>query len=226
MLLQDRAGIGSGAFEQAANDVDAPRQRRRRASGNVFTTFSTGTPQLYVDVDRDKAQMLRRAAGGNIFDALQVYLGSAYVNDFNMFGRTFQVTAQADASFRMQPENIARISDAQRRRGRWCRSAPSSTSAMSTGPDRMPRYNLFPAAEVQRRDAAPGVSTGQALTPHGAARQARAARGHHLRVDRPVLPGEAKAGNTGYSSSRCRCCSSSWCWRRSTRAGRCRSPSS
>ncbi|MGL1143182.1 efflux RND transporter permease subunit, partial [Vibrio parahaemolyticus] len=73
---------------------------------NVFTTFSAVTPQIFVDVDRDKAQMLRVPVT-SIFESMRIYLGSAYVNDFNMFGRTYRVTAQADGDYRLDPQNIA-----------------------------------------------------------------------------------------------------------------------
>ena len=97
-----------------------------------------------------------------IFEALRVYLGSAYVNDFNMFGRTFRVTAQADASFRMQPENVARIR-VRNEAGQMVPLANLVTFRNVAGPDRMPRYNLFPTVEVNGATQ-PGVSTGQALS--------------------------------------------------------------
>ena len=107
MRLQNRANMTPAQFEKRRQRLHRRGQPDARHP-NVFTTFSTGTPQLYVDVDRDKAQMLHVPLE-DIFEALRVYLGSAYVNDFNMFGRTFRVTAQADASFRIEPENVARI---------------------------------------------------------------------------------------------------------------------
>jgi multidrug efflux pump subunit AcrB len=126
----------------------------------VYTTFSTETPQLYVDVDRDKAQMLKVPLEA-IFEALRVYLGSAYVNDFNMFGRTFRVTAQADAGFRMQPENVARIR-VRNEMGQMVPLGNLVTFRNIAGPDRLPRYNLFPTVEVNG-SLQPGISTGQGL---------------------------------------------------------------
>ena len=185
MRLQNRANMTPAQFEKVANDFIAAANQVPGIR-NVFTTFSTGTPQLYVDVDRDKAQMLHVPLEA-IFEALRVYLGSAYVNDFNMFGRTFRVTAQADASFRMQPENVARIR-VRNESGQMVPLANLVNFRNVAGPDRMPRYNLFPTVEVNGSTQA-GVSTGQALTADGRSRQERTARRHHLRVDRPVVPG-------------------------------------
>jgi len=159
MRLQNRANMTPGEFEKVANDfINAANQ----LSGikNAFTTYSTGTPQLYVDVDRTKAQMLHVPLE-EIFEALRVYLGSAYVNDFNMFGRTFRVTAQADASFRLQPENIGRIR-VRNESGQMVPLGNLVNFRNIAGPDRVPRYNLFPTVEVNGATQ-PGVSTGQAI---------------------------------------------------------------
>ena len=97
----------------------------------------------------------------SVFEALRVYLGSAYVNDFNMFGRTFRVTAQADAKFRVDPENVARIR-VRNEAGQMVPIGNLVTFRNIAGPDRMPRYNLFPTVEVNG-STAPGISTGQAI---------------------------------------------------------------
>ena len=161
---------------------------------SVFTTFSTRTPQLYVDVDRDKAQMLKVPLEA-IFEALRVYLGSAYVNDFNMFGRTFRVTAQADASFRMQPENVARIR-VRNESGQMVPIGNLVTFRNVAGPDRMPRYNLYPTVEVNG-SLQPGISH----------RPSDAGDGGLAKVELPagvtyewtdLSYQEAKVGNTGY----------------------------
>jgi multidrug efflux pump subunit AcrB len=126
----------------------------------VFTLFENSTPQLYLDIDRTKAQLL----GINVpevFAALQVYIGSAYVNDFNLFGKTFRVTAQADAAHRMDPKDILNI----RVRNSFGNTVPLgsfTTINNIAGPYRVARYNLYPAAEL---DGAParGYSQGQAI---------------------------------------------------------------
>ncbi|HVY42247.1 MAG TPA: multidrug efflux RND transporter permease subunit [Hyphomicrobiaceae bacterium] len=159
MRLQDRAGIGSEAFARAAQSLI---QAANATPGivNAFTTFSTGTPQIFVDVDRMKAQMLK-VPMGNVFEALRIYMGSAYVNDFNMFGRTYRVTAQADGQFRLDPDNINRIR-VRNSDGAMVPLGSLVTFREITGPDRVPRYNLFPAIEINGQPA-PGTSSGQAL---------------------------------------------------------------
>jgi multidrug efflux pump subunit AcrB len=126
----------------------------------VFTLFENSTPQFYLDIDRTKAQLL----GVNVpdvFAALQVFIGSAYVNDFNLFGKTFRVTAQADAPYRMDPKDILNI----RVRNSTGSTVPlgSFTTVRNTaGPYRVPRHNLYPAAELDGAPAA-GYSQGQAI---------------------------------------------------------------
>ncbi|MCK5712986.1 MAG: efflux RND transporter permease subunit, partial [Hyphomicrobiaceae bacterium] len=159
MRLQNRANLSPTEFDAVAKNFI---QAANATPGIkiVFTTFATTTPQLYVDVDRDKAQMLKVPLE-SIFEALRIYLGSAYVNDFNMFGRTYRVTAQADAAFRVDPDNVGRI----RVRNEAGQMVPLSnlvTFRTIAGPDRVPRYNLFPTIEVNGA-AEPGISSGQAL---------------------------------------------------------------
>ena len=159
MRLQDRAGLGSEAFSRAAQELILAANSTPGII-NTFTTFSTGTPQIFVDVDRMKAQMLK-VPMANVFEALRVYMGSAYVNDFNMFGRTYRVTAQADSVFRLDPENISRIR-VRNADGQMVPMGSLVTFRETTGPDRVPRYNLFPAIEINGQSSA-GVSSGQAL---------------------------------------------------------------
>ena len=112
--VQDRSGAGLGALQAATEALVAAGNQQPGLVG-LFTPFSANTPQLYADVDRTKAKMLNVPLD-NVFDTLQVYLGSAYVNDFNLFGRTYQVTAQADGPFRNDPDEIAELEDAQHHR--------------------------------------------------------------------------------------------------------------
>jgi multidrug efflux pump subunit AcrB len=159
MRLQNRANLAPAEFETVASEFIQKANETPGIKG-VFTTFSTSTPQVYVDVDRDKAQMLKVPLD-TIFEALRVYLGSAYVNDFNMFGRTYRVTAQADAAFRVDPDNVARI----RVRNEAGQMVPLGNLVRFrniAGPDRMPRYNLFPTVEVNG-STDEGVSTGDAI---------------------------------------------------------------
>jgi hydrophobe/amphiphile efflux-1 (HAE1) family protein len=159
MRLQDKAGIGSTELAALAQNV-IREANATPGIRNTFTTFQASTPQIFVDVDRDKAQMLRVPVG-NIFEAMRIYMGSAYVNDFNMLGRTWRVTAQADGDFRLDPDNVNRI----RVRNADGQMVPLGSLVRFreiVGADRVPRYNLFPTVEIQGASA-PGISSGQAL---------------------------------------------------------------
>jgi multidrug efflux pump subunit AcrB len=126
----------------------------------VFSLFEASTPQLYLDIDRTKAQML----GINIpdvFAALQVYIGSAYVNDFNLLGKTWRVMVQADAPYRKSNEDLLKLR-VRNSRGDTVPLGSFSTVSDIAGPYRVPRYNLYPAAELDG-NAAPGYSQGQGI---------------------------------------------------------------
>jgi multidrug efflux pump subunit AcrB len=126
----------------------------------VFSLYETGTPQVYLDIDRTKAQLL----GINmpdVFNTLQVYLGGVYVNDFNLFGRTFRVQAQADAPYRLDPQDVLNLR-VRNSSGATVPLGSFTTVRDISGPNRMPRYNLYPAAELDGSPA-PGVSQGQAI---------------------------------------------------------------
>ncbi len=159
MRLQDRAGIGSLELNRVAQELIRAANARPEIV-NTFTTFHTSTPQVFVDVDRTKARMLNVPID-NIFEALRIYMGSAYVNDFNMFGRTFRVTIQADGPFRLDVENVGRIR-VPNADGEMVPLSSVATFREISGPDRVPRYNLFPTVEITGAGA-PGVSSGQAL---------------------------------------------------------------
>ncbi len=159
MRLQDKAGLGSIELGRVAQDLIRELNAQPQVR-NTFTTYQTGTPQVFVDVDRVKAQMLRVPIS-NIFEAMRIYMGSAYVNDFNMFGRTYRVQAQADGDFRLDAANVSRI----RVRNADGNMVPLGSLVIFkeiAGPDRVPRYNLFPTVEIQGTSAI-GVSSGQAL---------------------------------------------------------------
>ncbi|WP_158744182.1 efflux RND transporter permease subunit [Acidisphaera sp. L21] len=159
MMLQDRDGLGPTALEAAAQGMAAAANQIPGLAG-VFTPFSTRTPSVYADIDRERAEKLG-VTPAKVFEAMQVYLGSAYINDFNYLGRTYQVTAQADAKYRETNEDIARL----KTRNASGAMVPIGSVAQlhdTTGPYRVPRYDLFPAAEVQG-GTLPGVSSGYAL---------------------------------------------------------------
>jgi multidrug efflux pump subunit AcrB len=126
----------------------------------VFTLFNAGSPSVYADIDRVKAEKVGLTPT-DVFSTLQVYLGSQYVNDFNYLGRTYRVVTQADGPFRQTPQDVARL----KARNTSGEMVPIGTVAQlkdDTIPYRVPRYNLFPAAEVQGVGA-PGVASGTAL---------------------------------------------------------------
>lgn len=158
-LIQDRAGHGPKALEEATQELLAAL-RKDPALVGLFSIYGASTPQLFVDVDRVKAQMLDVPLS-SIFDALQVNLGSGYVNDFNLYGRTFQVRAQAEENFRNTEEDIGQLK-ARGATGQMLPLASVADVRWETGPDRVVRYNMYPSAEVQG-DTAPGFSSGQAI---------------------------------------------------------------
>jgi multidrug efflux pump subunit AcrB len=122
--------------------------------------FETQTPQLYLDIDRTKAQLLGVNVA-DVFAALQVFIGSNYVNDFNLLGRTFRVTVQADAPYRNNYKDVLRIR-VRNSSGSTVPLGSFTTVRDISGPFRVPRYNLYPAAELDGA-AAPGYSQGQAI---------------------------------------------------------------
>ena len=159
MMVEDRSGAGAQALQGA---IFAMMGRAAQTPGlqQVFSLFETQTPQLFLDIDRTKAQLL----GVNmpdVFNALQVYIGSVYVNDFNLFGRTFRVQAQADAAYRLEPKDVLSLR-VRNSSGATVPLGSFTTVRDISGPYRVPRYNLYPAAELDG-SAAPGYSLGQAI---------------------------------------------------------------
>jgi hydrophobe/amphiphile efflux-1 (HAE1) family protein len=159
MMVEDRAGRGSQALLDATNAMVRAANQTPGLT-QVFTLFENSTPQIYLDIDRTKAQMLGINAP-DLFAALQIYIGSAYVNDFNLLGRTFRVTAQADAPFRRDPKDVLKIR-VRNSSGDTVPLGSFTTIRDIAGPYRVPRYNLYPAAELDAT-AIVGYSQGQAI---------------------------------------------------------------
>jgi hydrophobe/amphiphile efflux-1 (HAE1) family protein len=159
MMVEDRAGHGSVALQNAAY---AMMGRAAQTPGlvQVFSLFETQTPQIYLDIDRTKVELLGINVP-DVFAALQIYLGSLYVNDFNLFGRTYRVMAQAASQFRNDTEDILKIR-VRNNNGETVPLGAFTTVRSVTEPYRVPRYNLYPAAELDGA-AAPGYSQGQAI---------------------------------------------------------------
>jgi hydrophobe/amphiphile efflux-1 (HAE1) family protein/NodT family efflux transporter outer membrane factor (OMF) lipoprotein len=158
LYVEDRAGLGYDAMYQSIQSLTAAGYQTP-ALGGLFSTYTVNTPQLDAEVDREKAKT-EGVPLGNLFDTLQIYLGSLYVNDFNDFGRTYEVIAQADSQFREHPADITRL----KTRNDQGQMVPLGTLVKVTethGPDRVMRYNGYPAAEINGGPA-PGYSSGQA----------------------------------------------------------------
>jgi hydrophobe/amphiphile efflux-1 (HAE1) family protein len=159
MRIEDRQGRGPD-FLAAATDELVAAARKRPELTAVFSPYTANTPQVFVDIDRIKAQKLGVPIQ-NITDAIQTYFGSTYVNDLNLFGRTYHVTAQADLPFRKETADLARLRT---------RNAAGDTVLLGSvvdfrdvsGPDRVARYNLYTSSEVQG-DTTPGTSSATAI---------------------------------------------------------------
>jgi HAE1 family hydrophobic/amphiphilic exporter-1 len=159
MELQDRGGVGLDTLQQVAGGVIQAANGQSQLQ-RVYSTFRANVPQLYADVDRTQAKTLDIPLN-NVFDTLQAYLGSVYVNDFNKFGRTYQVKVQADAAFRSSAEDIRRL-EVRNSRGQMIPLGSVVDIDEAVGPQLVKRYNMYPAATINGR-AGPGHSSGEAL---------------------------------------------------------------
>jgi hydrophobe/amphiphile efflux-1 (HAE1) family protein len=159
LMVEDRNNAGPQALARATNALVAAANKDPAFAG-VFTLFNAGSPSLFADINRLKAQKVGLTPS-DVFATLQLYLGSQYVNDFNYLGRTYQVLAQADEAFRKTPQDIARLK-ARNSAGEMVPIGTVATFRDVTAPYRVPRYNLHPAAEIMGA-AAPGVASGTAM---------------------------------------------------------------
>jgi hydrophobe/amphiphile efflux-1 (HAE1) family protein len=159
LMLEDRAGLGPQALAKAANDLVAAANKDKAFAG-VFTLFNSGAPSVFTDIDRLKAEKVGLTPT-DVFSTMQLYVGSQYVNDFNFMGRTYPVYVQGDEGFRRTPEDIARLK-VRNASGDMVPVGTVATFRDQAKPYRVPRYNLFPAAEVMGA-AAPSVASGTAL---------------------------------------------------------------
>lgn len=159
LMLEERNSADMRPILALAQEI-AGKANQTPGLAGVFTTFSASSPQYFLQIDRDKARVLNVPIG-NIFETLSINLGAAYVNDFNAFGRVYQVRAQADQAFRLQRDDILKLK---------VRSASGGLVPLGTlveirdftGPSLVQRYNMYVSVPLQG-DAAPGVSTGDAL---------------------------------------------------------------
>ena len=160
MMIEDRGNLGLGELDKSAQEVIRAASSQSALVG-LATPFSARSPQLYLDIDRTKAQSLGIQLS-DVFATLQGYLGSSFVNLFNKFNQVFQVYVQADAPYRLQPEDIKNLY-VRNNRGEVVPLGTLLSVKTILSSELITRYNLYPAAAVFGQ-AAPGYSSGQALT--------------------------------------------------------------
>jgi multidrug efflux pump len=161
LQVQDRGGSGAAALEGAVQELAAEGNAQRGRLTGLFSSFTANQPQIYLEVDRVKVKSMQVDLE-QVFATLQAYLGSAYINDFTRFNRNWQVNVQADARFRLQPEDIGRLE---------VRNAKGERVPLSTllivhdvaGAAIVNHYNMYPSAEITG-NTAPGTSSGQAIS--------------------------------------------------------------
>ncbi|WP_430420397.1 efflux RND transporter permease subunit [Methylibium petroleiphilum] len=158
LQLEDRGSLGYAAMDGAVKAFMAKAQQAPELAG-LFSSYQVNVPQLYADIDRTKARQLGVAVT-DVFDTMQIYLGSLYVNDFNKFGRTYTVRVQADASHRARAEDVGLLK-VRSASGEMVPLSALMTVQPSFGPERAMRYNGYLSADINGGPA-PGYSSGQA----------------------------------------------------------------
>jgi len=159
MQIEDRGGVGLDALVQQTQILMMKATESGQVAG-LMTSLDVNAPQLDVVIDRTKAKS-QGVPLADVFESLQVYLGSLYINDFNRFGRTYKVTAQGDAEHRMQAEAIGQL-QVHNAAGQMLPLSSFVTVTPSSGPDRVIHYNGYPSADISG-GAPPGVSSGQVV---------------------------------------------------------------
>jgi len=157
--LQDRGNNNIDTLVQVKNDL-VSRANQTPGLQNVFSTYTANAPQLFIEVDRDRAEALQVSVD-EIFSTLQIYLGSRYVNDFDKFGQTYRVYVQADKQFRSKPEDIGQLY-VRSQQGEMIPLSNLVRITPTTGPQTISHYNLFRSIEING-NAVPGYSSGQAI---------------------------------------------------------------
>lgn len=158
LQIEDRTDQGDAALARVLHEVIGQAYQTPELAG-VFSSYQINVPQLFADLDRTKAKQLGLNIN-DIFETMQIYLGSLYINDFNKFGRTYQVIAQAEEGFRDQPEDILKLK-VRNNRGEMIPLGAVINVKDTFGPEAATRYNGFRAADING-NAAPGFSSGQA----------------------------------------------------------------
>lgn len=158
LQIEDRGNLGYQELYRVTQEV-MDKARAAPELAGIFSSYQIQVPQLQADLDRSKAKS-QGVRIDDIFQTMQAYLGSVYVNDFNQFGRTYQVNVQADDSFRQEPEQVAQLK-VRNNQGNMIPLGSFLSVNHSVGPDRVMHYNGFTTAEINGGPAA-GFSSGQA----------------------------------------------------------------
>lgn len=158
LQIEDRDNKGFKSLFNSLQTIIVKAQQDPALMG-LYSSFRIQVPQMDIDIDREQA-LIQGISLDEVFDTLQIYLGSVYVNDFNLFGRTYQVNAQADAQYRKNPEQILNLK-VRNHQGKMVPLGSVLTVTPTTGPDRVMHYNGYPSAELNGRPAA-GYSSDQA----------------------------------------------------------------
>jgi multidrug efflux pump len=159
LQVQDRSSAGFAQLQEAVDGLAAAGNKDPQLAG-LFSSFRSSQPQLFVELDRSQAKM-QGVAITDIFQTLQAYLGSAYVNDFTFENRNWQVSVQAEAKYRLQPDDIGKLK-VRNRDGKMVPLSALLHVQDYAGPAIVNRYKMFPSAEING-NTAPGVSSGQAI---------------------------------------------------------------
>jgi HAE1 family hydrophobic/amphiphilic exporter-1 len=160
MMVEDRRSLGLAQLQQVSHELVQTGNSQPSLRG-LATTFSVNSPQLYLNINRTKAESLQ-VLPSSVFDTLQSYLGSSFVNLFNKFNQVFQVYIQADNRYRLQPKDIRNLY-VRNQKGEMVPLSALLDVKQIQGSELITRYNLYPAAAIFG-SAAPGFSSGQALS--------------------------------------------------------------
>ncbi|HXS78830.1 MAG TPA: multidrug efflux RND transporter permease subunit [Gammaproteobacteria bacterium] len=191
--IEDRAGLGYRALYEETQKIVGAGWQTPGLTG-LFSGYQVNVPQVRAEVDRDKA-MAQGVPLSEIFETMQVYLGSLYVNDFNRFGRTYQVNAQADMPFRLEPEDVGQLK-VRNASGDMVPLASFVSLEKTAGPDRVMHYNGYPSAEINGGPA-PGYSSGEAEALIAGLANASLPNGMHAEWTELTYQKEL-AGNAGF----------------------------
>ncbi len=191
LMVEDRGDVGPRTLQaQTEKLVEATKKVRNPDTGQdafvgLTSVFRANVPQLYIDVDRIAA-MTKQVSVGSLFDTMRVYLGSLYVNDINLFGRTWQVTVQAEAKYRDDVEDVPRLK-VRNAQGSMVPLGAVANVKMINGPQVLTRYNMYPAAPINGASG-PGTSSGEGIAIMQDMADRELLRTHGVRVDRAGLP--------------------------------------